>query len=480
MLGAPVAVDPIPVDFTAPDAPAPAAAQPGLEPWLAACANQREPEFLEAMAGESLEEIAALRNRRAPTPLSTFRDPFPWEERLLAQLDALLACGEGALQAGVARVADSEIEDPDALFAVLLALGCVARSSALEDGLRLVRLAGERDRAGIEAAVEAFQVMPHPMTASAVRPLLGDPAPALREFALRVLSHRNALAAPEAAARLDDADPSVVASATAAFATLPRRDLPGSLTSLLEHPHPAVVRAALWTLLRHGDVRFRSKATELCRGTSPLKVDALWTLALFGGRSDSPTVREAVHDPPSPDALLAAAAFGDLALVERFLDLLEDTREELRAAASSALARLTGGTLQEERVVPADASAPAGPGGRAFYAEPLPPQRVSEPSVDRRAWTRWWSDLRPRINQGMRTRWGRPWSPAEVLAEMEHGPGERRHRERLHIELALCAGDQAPPYRALDFVARQETAIAAWRAWVAAAGTSTGSGSWRA
>jgi hypothetical protein len=176
--------------------------------------------------------------------------------------------------------------------------------------------------------------------------------------------------------------------------------------------------------------------------------------------------RAGVKDPVLAEAL---GWLGDLDAVDVLLAWLEQGEP----AAARALQRLTGASLTDALPDPTYATPEEHPFGRSF--RPPPPFEVL--TADAAVWRAWWTKHRARAQPGLRTRWGRAFSPAALLWEVDEGPFGPEDRTLAWMELVVRTGE-LQPLHVDDFVARQERELVEWRRVVRASATAQ-AGTWR-
>ena len=81
--------------------------------------------FRQRAVEQCLDTAAVLRAYREPLDGETWLTPAGSEQRLLAQVNAILALGTTAVGQAASLAIDGDLPDPGRVFAALLVLGCV-------------------------------------------------------------------------------------------------------------------------------------------------------------------------------------------------------------------------------------------------------------------------------------------------------------------------------------------------------------------
>ena len=383
---------------------------------------------------QCLDTVAVLRGYREPMAGETWLLPAESEQRLLAQVSAILAVGAPALQTVAGLALDADLPDPGRVFASVFVLGCVAGAAWLPDLQRIFTEAVRRDPLEAAAAVEAACLAPHPGIDGALQPLLEAPEAALRSAAVRVLAFRGSLGAAAWERALRDPQPRVVLSALAGplrgFAPEPAEP---ALRRVLEGGGEPLVRAAL----RCG-ASLRLRATQAWAATlasrDPSFAEAALALALHGDLTDAPRLRSLLQAAQRGHAVQAIAVLGSAALVPDLVDLLAspDAGGPERALVQRAIAAITG------------------------WPEEEAPQL-------RRAW----SERGQAFSRGLRYRHGKALDAAHLHALLADPSGRaREERQQLYLELCGCTQGRLPRFSAYDFVGVQQRALRRLRAWL--------------
>jgi hypothetical protein len=355
---------------------------------------------------ECFGTAAMLRAYREPLDGESWLRPADSERRLLAQINAIVALGEDALNAVCERAIDPDVPDPGGVFAALMILGSVDDDAFAARALGVFERAVSRGAGERRAAVEGLSLAPHPSFDASLAPFLHSDEATMREAALRVLSFRGAL--PEADWRDALRDPDLAVRAAALAAPLHGYDRDAcerALSPFLDRRQAeSLARLALRAGVGVDACAAHDFARRLCRDGEPAWADAALHLAMFGRASDMP-VFVALLDGGSVElAATAASTFGYVELVPHLMRHVE-TRGAI------------GNIIGDAR------------------------------------------DL-SRFHRATRYREGRALTPALLLELLERPmPGAREFRENLYLELRLATRSRVPRFSAYDFVAVQRAAL---------------------
>ncbi|MGD5588118.1 hypothetical protein QUT57_22700, partial [Xanthomonas citri pv. citri] len=147
-----------------------------------------------------LEELATLGNQRRPLAGEPWAAPRT-EERLLARVDAIVACGPEVLPDLVKELEERPLPDPEMTWALLFLFGSIAGDDAADQVVRLV-LSADLDAPDMALFVaDALALAPSPALERPLRAWMTAAArPTLRALALTALGRRRLLTFAEAAA----------------------------------------------------------------------------------------------------------------------------------------------------------------------------------------------------------------------------------------------------------------------------------------
>lgn len=426
-----------------------------------------------AMARDCLYEIGTLSGLRAPLPEAPWTHGEPFEQRLLASLDALHALAlrpsglpdAWSLFEEVQRYArEAPTVDPGREFARALTFACARGESALRGVALSLKQAHP---ATIPAQREALCLSRHPATAALMRELLAEQDSLLLRFGVEVLRFQRRATVPDLAPLTGHPDPRVRAAALRALGFVAERDTAAeTLAEAIEdEDDPRAALAAAEALVRLGRVEGLTWARDRLSAEAPaddadLRYGAMRLVAIAGSELDIERLIRAFGVAPREATLLGL--FGHPAMVDPLLRaLMAGNRlrrstgpwvHPLEVAAAEALARITGVVLQDEHREVNDYDVARGP---TIHAE---------------SWAHFWGE-RGAEYPAVKLRFGRPFTPAATLAELA-GPSLTSLRDDLELELAICLREAA--LEPGDWVARQRAAIAACQEGAKARGFTPG------
>lgn len=424
-------------------------------------------------ARNCLEDLAAFGAMRRPTPDESWWCPRV-EERLLARLDALIACGVGALPTLVKLVEERPLPDGELTWALVFLFGSIAGDDALHEVERVLRSTDLHAPGMVASVADALSHAPHPGVVPWMFSWLHDVDAAKREVAVTTLSRRSALSWSDHEARLVDEDPDVRRAAARALwrsAVRPPREV---FERLLRDDDDAVVRAALRASVLHRDDTGLRIVTAEIAGTPRGALDAAMTVALSHPAEGFGLLLHAAQTDPTESEVEALGWFGHLGAARILLALLEHDDKTVAKAAANALWRLTGAPLTDDAPAP-EYSDERPPWRHSFTA----PERVAKLTLDPAHWTAWWNAHGHRADLSKRWRFGHPWTLEDDLWELADHDTSAVSRSRCHFELAARLG------RSIDFdpdgfIVTQEAAIAALRADLSSRPAWRSSGAWLA
>lgn len=440
--------------------PAPRSPPPkGLPPTPEEVEREQFGEVLErreverARARSFFEDLVMMSLLRQPDEGDLWRELRPVEERLLARVDGILACGTWVLPELVKLLDERPVPDPEMVWGSLLLHGCLAGDDALHQVERVLRTAGLEVPEIFDAACDALAFVPHPELEPLLRGWLRTEEGLLRRLAIRVLGRRGRLDAQEALTLARGGPPELALEAAQA---LPRAQ--GELdlretARLLRHEQEGVVASAIEALLLGGSgAGIQHARALLAEGRGTFAAAALW-VAIGGGPDARVDFEAALKREVSPALLEALGWYGS----PRFMGFLLEQLRRGQVEAVGALQRITGASLTKEEPVPEYEK-----GEEPFVRGFVPPPVELELSTDAEVWASWWKQHQGRASLTKRYRWGHPWSPQDNLWELEEALSSMRERRFAYLELVARTGG-THPFDPRDFVCRQEAAIAQWR-----------------
>jgi hypothetical protein len=445
----------------APPAPAPEPATPAPAPHPDLATSERllfgepltEEELRLARARGFFEDLGMMGLMRRPVDGAPWRTSANVERRLLARLDAILACGIEVFPQLVRQLGESPLPDPELTWGAILLHGMVSGDDMFDQVIRLFRMSDLSDEVALGSVADALRFLPHPRTDGFLRPLLGAPESSVRRLALRALAHRGTLEPVEALRGTHDPDLGVRREAARALGLTVTPVPDAELSRLLADPDAELLEAGLVAaLVRRRPMGARAALQLTQEGRGELGRGAVYA-ALSTAEDGRRAFQQALAGPASPILTEALGWLGDLEAVEALLRRLEAKDP----AAAAALQRITGASLTDAFPDP-DYEPEALPFGRGW--RPPPPFAVL--SDDPEVWRAWWSKHQARVQRGVRMRWGRPFCAEALLWEMDQAPLSAAERRLGHLEAVVRTGG-ALPLDPTDFVVRQERQVQAWR-----------------
>lgn len=415
-------------------------------------------EVLRERAQSCFVELAMFGVMRRPDPGDRWYELEPVEERLLARLDAILACGPEHLHDALATLDGRPVPDPELLWAAMVLLGTLEGEDAIEQMLVLLESADLAHPDVADAIADALALAPSGAIDLAILAhLASSPDVRRRVVVAHALARRGSVGRD---VMLRDAAPEVLVEAGHALERAPESPQPSDLAFLTQHRDARVAEAGVGAALAHAHaIGVRSAAARWSRGP-----DEHWALVYLALGGDAETARSAIatawSGAPSPGLIEATGWLGDVTFVPRLLRCLGDG--EIRALA--ALQRITGASLTED-----EPARTYDERERPFSAGFPWPDGEDELTPDAEAWRAWWASYGSRVERGARVRFGRPWCVEACVHEVESMAAMPRERRLAWLELVVRAGVR----ERLDveaFVAVQKRQVAAIRAGVTSAG----------
>jgi hypothetical protein len=438
-------------------------------PPLAFLPAVEEVELLRRLGRDCLEDIACHRSLRKPNAIESWLDQGPFEQRLLRNVDAFAALGAAALPQVSLYHAEAKTPDPERAFAVALTLGCIDGADAIGAAVLSLKQSAPETFPGW---VEGFWLAPSPAIDRAMADLCESRRPELVALALDVLHLRAQTPASVVRALLPRTEPPIAARVARALATaLPDAEAARALTAALAAPDDELFFAALESAFRRGHELALPTLREAALPGSPRAARALPLLCLAGRASDAAAISAALVTAPTPALARAAGRFGHVDLLPRLLDLLHGDDPELAAASAEALERITGAGLRETVEEPWDIELP--PEAEGAGGLPIPLRKVERVVRDPAAWAAWLAEHEEALDPRQKTRAGRPFTPAQIVDELEARATPPERRDEALRELLLLTGAETP-FSPADWVERQQHHLAELRVQVAAIPFSSG------
>ena len=431
-----------------------------------------EIEVLRRIARDCLEDIANHRNLRKPNAVESWLDQAPFEQQLLDNLDAFAALGGSVLPQVSLFAAEARAPDPERAFAVALTLGSIAGSDTVGAAVMALKQSAPETHPGW---VEGLSLAPNPAVDAAMADLATGSKPALTALALDVLRARGRTPDEVVVLLLDRAEPEIASRVARALATaLPRQDAIENLDRICATtPDDEAFLAAIESLLRRG----HGPAIDLLRRTidaSPSSARsrrALPLLCLVGRPSDLERLLAAADEAPTVRLLRGLGRFGHVESLGALLGFLHHDDAEVVAAAAEALDRITGAGQRVIVEEPWEIELP--PEAAEAGGLPVPTRRVERVATDPAEWSAWVRDNARRLDAKLKTRAGSPFTPTQIVAELEAKETPADRREEAALELALVTGVTST-FSPHDWVARQKRDLAELRERVSATGIAPG------
>lgn len=360
-------------------------------------------DFYISIVSACSDRIAMLARHRDDRPLQVRPRA---EERLLAQIDAILACGPGAIRdLEVYWHARRDDEEPYRIWPIVSTLAALDGSKPL---LAIERIIESLPPDALERALcaaDCIVVSPHPHWMPLALDLLASPHPLARVAGIEVLSRRQAFSLEQADEHLQDPSPHVTAAAIRALARHPDARLPSArVLTFLDSAIPTIATEAARALTLWGSrepYHALRAGAPLSRVLTPLA--QIEIIALAGSLDDVPLVQSLLGRARVSSAILRAIGrLGSAGTWSFLVHYLADA--DLARTAHEALETVFGDLV------------PGGKEGRV-------PAAWREAIAQR--------DLDP----AMRYRRGLPWSSATVAAECQAGMLPRAEVDRRIDEL---------------------------------------------
>lgn len=414
--------------------------------WNEPYAERSKADYLWDVARDCLEDLSGLRGQRRPRLREHWRELQLVEHRLLAQIDAVIACGPSAWREAINSLQEAEIPDPDMVFAVALVLGCLSGEEPVRSVADLLLLCEARDPEEVAALIEAIRLAPNPGVKAALNPLLEHERAGVRGAAASILGARCELDARQTGTMIHAEEPQVVCAAIRCAYNLRHSRALNELPRLLTHRYESVVRAALRVATGLSLPEGRRRALDLCgQGRGDFAGSALF-VALWGDREDAPVLDRLLADQPGKASVRAAGYLGFIQAIAPLISLLRNSEDKaIVRGAASALERITGARVEQPE-----------------SAKPGNPGASQPPCVDPDRWEFWWSINLKRFSPSVRYRRGRAFGAYVLFWEIDEAPLSSAERAIAHLELSRLADEPAPLFRPDDFIIRQQRALAEW------------------
>jgi hypothetical protein len=390
-------------------------------------------DFRRRVAHECLDTVAVLRSYREPLEGETWLTPAESEQRLLAQVNAILGLGPAALDQVTQLALDEDLPDPGRVFASLFVLSCAEGERWRPVMRRIFVTAVMRNSLEAGAAVEGMGLGPHPAIDMEMVHLLSDPHGRVRAAAVRVLAHRGALSEAAWMRCMRDEDIGVLAAALGApLRGYDDRLCEQGIAGVLDSDNEVLVRLALRAGASLRLPRTHARAASLAM-RDPAWADAAHALALHADLADERRIVALLRGPGRWHAAHAAGVLGGASLVEPLLALLDSPQclPEERLLVQRAIWLITG----------------------------LP---VGDAKQLRQAWAANAGAFR----SGVRYRLGQPLQASGLLQLLKLPGASRTARQDWYQELAGATAWQAPRFSPYDFVGVQQSCLRRLDEWL--------------
>ena len=414
-------------------------------------------------------EICSLLAHRIPQLDESWRGASFVEQRLLRDLDALVALDPTVLGELEGLVLDAAAPDPALLCGLAFVGGCLQGRDGLAMADR-VRHHFESEMDFVLAWQDGLALTPHRGAAAMLRAYASDAAGARRASALAVLARRGEARAAELLHGCFDEDV-VCAAALVPFVLsgdARAREVLDELQWRVERSPDAALREAFTTAAALiGAPVGRAWAEQAMRNGESFGA------RLFGicsERRDAELLLDWTATQPTAALVDALGWAGDPECMALLIGLLQVDDESIVVSAAAALERLTGAGLRQmfaisaEGVLTAEPTAPTPAlisAGDSRDPAPEPTaDRIELPSRDPEAWRAHWLAHESSLVPHVRTRRGVPYSPAVGVYELDRIPCTPRDRRTLHAELVVRSG-LVFSFDTEAFVPQQEHRLAA-------------------
>jgi hypothetical protein len=428
-----------------------------------------EPDLLFMQARACFEDLAGLGNNRRPEPDVFWYRPRT-EARLLARVDAIVACGEWVLPRLLKLIEARPVPDPQLVWAALFVCGSLAGPDMRDQMMRLVATVPLKQPPMRMQVADALALVPHPGIDEALRPLLRARESFRREVAVVALGRRGALTIAEALDACNDRSRPVARAAVRALGRTPGDVPPAVWRTLLTSEDEEIAEAAMSAAILHrSELGARRAAELLMEGRAWFGEAGLYAAVGLDERTGFGVMRASAEKQAAMKLITAFGWFGHVEAVPWLIERVGGGK--VGEAAVGALHRITGAGLTKDDPEPEYES-----DDLPFARAPKRPTPVVGLLPDPGAWDAWWRKYRGEARAGTRYRYGHVWAPEDNLWDMEEPTADMTTRRFCYLELVARLGVTLP-FDPLHFIGRQQRQIAALRGAVASAGGNA-SGNW--
>jgi uncharacterized protein (TIGR02270 family) len=442
-----------------------------------------EPEFIALKGRELFEEVAMVGMQRTPLLGDPFRTCAFLERRLLCAVDALVGYGFEAISRVEPMVIDFPAKDASRAFGAAMLLGCLDGRDALAAAERVLRYCGAGDPEVARGFGDALKLVPHPGLPMMLRTMMQDPDPDYRILALDVMVFRDLATGEELVAALSDPSPRVAAIALPKLALMRWAGLPQAIDFATNHDD-AVLREAGWLAMAYAGHMHAVNVLEANIGT-PYGERAVEHIGVLAESKDAERLLSKMQEKPAESIINAVGWAGHPTAIPALIAILAKggLKKQLKAAAASALDRITGARMYDTVELDPEAIAvpdipdpdvgdidpkpkPASLAEKVSDPRDLPgkgaPDSMALPTTNPERWKAWWKQAAPLYQMQARYRRGHPYTPLISLWEMSDGwvvtPYERRLLQR---ELIVRTGEYVR-FDPHDWIVIQEEALKQW------------------
>lgn len=415
------------------------------------------------------EDIAMMSLMRQAGAGELWLNLEPVERRLLARVDALLACGPWIFPRLVQLLEERPVPDPELSWASLFVLGCVQGDDTRDQIERLLRTIDLDDPELFEAAADALAFAPHRGVEGIARRWLEAERPARVRLAVRVLGRRRATTVDTLRPLLRSPDPATLREVVAALELVPGELDPSELRAALAHGDVGLFRAAAECATARGLGAGVHEARSRL-GEQRVSGAAALLAAIGSDERSLDLLLGAAATEPSADIYAALGWYGSIEAMPFLLGRLRDGDE----AAVLGLQRLTGASLSDEDPELPEYAEDELPFARAKF---VPPRFVAPLSTDAERWTAWWDRYGRKADARVRYRWGHRWSTRDDYHELAEAIAAPEDRRLAWLELCARTGGTLP-FDAREFVSRQRAQVLAWRGHLGESHERVARGTW--
>lgn len=391
---------------------------------------------------EHLAEGSFLREQRTALigdESIAWPDLRPFEQRLDAHLDALVAGGDLALQTCIAATGGS---DPHELFC---AIGVICRAHRVDLLAAALARFDWNDLGKVEALRAALERELPRQWSGFVESALASENEVLVQVISQVCGSRRIFAVPALRAALVSC-PGAVTQILRALGRLGAADALVDMKARSIDERPEIRAAALEALLLLG----HPEVIPVCHFEANSQPWARRLLGLGGSRaSNEVLMRIAQTGQVDAECLLAMGLLGDLRCLPTLHACLQEA--SLRAIAALAMHWITGAMLfgevfraeevKEEELFDGER--------RRWLSSGEPPRRAdgqpygtaaNQLSTDPDLWKEWLGENVDRFNPSTRYRKGRPFAFEAILSDLQNPATDRRLRSLEALELPIRMG----------------------------------------